>query len=225
MTDGDYYAWADYHAAAFGLSSELVARMFAAWRDVFQVAGYRVDELHEATRHIAAYCPPRFLSDHLPAIRTRISERRLQEARENMVATSVDESCNICHDTGWALVPMLSAVVDGQWTCLSGMSLPISAVTCRCLRGSRLHQVWRSAGDAAKFKPMALVDYEAKVPHWFDLLTRREKLSRAESAARAAAVEAQKSLPELVGSVAGSMKPNPGVKTHATTHHRPRQPR
>lgn len=206
MTDQEYQDWAAQHAATFGLNLENAARTLAAWQAVFNLAGYHADELHEATRSIAAFSELRFLNEHLPAIRKAVMNQRLQKARENALAARTAEECNLCQDTGWVLVPMLRSVVDGEWGCLTGRTLPTAVVTCKCMRGCRIWNIWQS-GERNKFKPMALADYETSVPHWFELLTKRQELDAAEALANAFATEAQGTAFRFTQAVAEAMKP------------------
>lgn len=200
MTDAEYQDWATQHVATFGLNLANSSRTLAAWQAVFNLAGYSADELHDATRQIAAFSSLRFLNEHLPAIRAAVMDRRMQQARENALAAVRAEECNLCQDTGWVLVPMLKSVIDGHWGCLTGRTLPTAAVTCRCIRGCRIWNVWQS-GEKNRFKPMALADYEGSVPHWFSLLTKRQELNAAEAMANAFAA-AEQSVAELTKKIA-----------------------
>jgi hypothetical protein len=73
-----FNAWAERHCTVFGLLDARQMEMVASWQEFFDHCGYTADELNAATTWLACNDPPRFPSDHLPAL-----QRRLRLDREN----------------------------------------------------------------------------------------------------------------------------------------------
>jgi hypothetical protein len=68
--------WAERHCTVFGLLDERQMAMVASWEKIFDGCGWRAEELHAATTWLASHRPPRFPSEHLPALQTRLREQR-----------------------------------------------------------------------------------------------------------------------------------------------------
>ena len=195
MSDDEYERWSQRHLDIFGLNTERYAAMVAAWRDVFHLAGYAADELESATTWLAAFKPPRFASEHLPAIQGRITEQRCVRARANQAleeAAAANQPCRLCQGYGWVVVPKRASVIDGQWTTLSGATLPTSGVCCDCPAGCRIYASHTKPKfiDQGHKPPMRLFEYENHVPHWEQLMQRKEQELNARGRAWQAAKDA-----------------------------------
>jgi hypothetical protein len=68
--------WAKRHCTIFGLLDARQIEMVAAWQEIFDTCGWTADELHAATTWLAAHDPPRFSSDHLPAVQRWLRDNR-----------------------------------------------------------------------------------------------------------------------------------------------------
>lgn len=100
MSDAEWDKWVDFYAGCFGFSSDADVAMFLAWRQVFEEAGYTIEELNLAGREIAMH-PPRteyqsaagLRTEHLARIHHIIDRRRYKEKmRQELVRMQhVDE--------------------------------------------------------------------------------------------------------------------------------------
>lgn len=178
----DWYAeWAARHALIFGLATDADREMLASWEAVFEAAGYTAIELVEASTWIAGNTPPKFRSDHLPAIRDAVRRRRAEEAKRNESRTVGGPLCHRCEDTGLVIVPHPSNMRDGRWR----HPWYTLAVICWCPRGDRMAA--SHDGPQKYQKGMMLRDYEKRHPGWFDETLRRRDAKAAEAKATRAA--------------------------------------
>lgn len=161
--------WADRHAAAFGLISREEANMILSWADFFERGGVAVVELDEATVSMM-HNPPKFRSEHLPAIQACI---RAQRARREAAPPAADEGliCPLCRGSGLASVPSRKAAAQGAWG--------TEAVTCSCNLGR-----WLANGKLSHWTSLSA--YERERPRW-----RAEVAERAERFKREAALSHQ----------------------------------
>jgi hypothetical protein len=74
--------WAKRHCTLFGLLEPKWMAMVASWQETFDLCGWTAEELHAATTWLAAHAPPRFPSEHLPALQDRVREVREETVRE-----------------------------------------------------------------------------------------------------------------------------------------------
>ena len=216
----DYDEWVKRHAKIFGLVNEIDMGSMLAWKDAL---GATVDELNEATAHLAAN--PQLLSESLPrpaqyepkmtrhllALKHRISERRAVEAtgmREH--AEETWGTCTICNSSGWVIVPHPSGLKDSEWVPIrhaktDSVYYATIAVTCSCKLGRWI--AGRQVNQA-----MCLATYERLYGRYWKLQMDQR---RQEQSAMAEAIRKEEgkvtlarhdaSLDRLVKSVANSM--------------------
>ena len=146
--------------------------MLLAWIGAFVAAGFRPDDLQEATTWLAANEPPRYRPEHLDAIRRRIGQRRREQAVANREAAVQDGfRCSLCLGGGWVQVIRPDCVIDGHlvadaaWGCG-----PFVNVACNCKRGEQIVQSLLNPKHSKAMKAMRLEEYETRVPHWPDLM-------------------------------------------------------
>lgn len=193
MTHDEFEVWAKRHAVVFCFHTDRASDMLVAWYEVFELAGYHVDELQAATTWLAAFEPPRYLTEHLSALQRRISQERLARTIAIRELQNVRDTCQLCGGFGWVEVPKRTSVIDGQWVNLSSARLPTSCVTCSCTAGQSIANSHHSAKKPNPRPPMSLDVYTHHVPHWQELLKRREQETAARSRANAAAEQAETS--------------------------------
>ncbi len=184
--------WARHHATVFGILDEAGLAMLASWEPLFLAAGYLGPELHLATDWLAVNAPPRFRTDHLPALRQRLLDRRAvayaaaQDAREDDRGT-----CVRCGGNGREVVPHPAGAVGGEWRPLrafeGGRPLYYTlAVFCPCPLGRwALERTRKHAADkleARRLRTLTLEEYQAANPRWQQQLWQRDREQRAEAA-------------------------------------------
>lgn len=179
MVTAEWNAWVKHHAAMFGLMSDQDTIMFEAWRDVFGKAGFLVEELQEATAHIAITNPPRWRSEHLAAITARIMDRRRAaiQAAQRQAAAEYDrnQQHGQCGGTGWVHVPHLSCVKDGEW--LAPWYTVV--VLCDCSRGERIragHAESKMKDGEMREPALGIAAYTNHNPDWHGQMRRRREV-------------------------------------------------
>jgi hypothetical protein len=83
--------WARRHCTVFGLLDAKQVAMVASWQPTFDLLGWTAAELHEATTWLAANAPPRFPSEHLPALRQRVLDVRARRDLDDQMLTRREE--------------------------------------------------------------------------------------------------------------------------------------
>ena len=186
--------WCVKHANIFGMLNDPEAIMIHEWAGFLEGSGYSADECFAASRWLAENDPPRFRGDHYPALVKRIGRARLAVALENREqeqrlaeANNRDQECANCFNTGYAKVPHLVCVLEGQWFhpfyCLD--------VICDCQRGraieavepQRILQRAKTSPQSPKQKAqMTLSEYRVKNPDWRVQLKDRAEAARREAA-------------------------------------------
>lgn len=164
MPQAEWDGWAARHGQLFALTTDADARMLAEWAGLFARAGYAPAELTEATEWLATNAPPRFRTEHLPALLERLRDQR---QRRPPPAEDRWGTCADCHGSGLVSVPNPKAVALGRWGTL--------AVACGCPAGRRFREGRRAF--------LTLADYQAARPGWRDELAAHQALLRAEAEA------------------------------------------
>jgi hypothetical protein len=199
VTDDEYLAWSDRHAATFGLTAEADARMFLAWRAVFEAGRVTAAELAAATLRIGTSPDrmPRYRNEYLRAVQDAVREIRQQsrqaQLRRHPESAGERGECVLCGDTGHvAGLPLLQQVQAGEWV-PDGATYYTCAALCSCAAGRRRHEALQASGadDAIKARAGYTLElYEMANPRWRDQLHGREAAraaaQRAEAATRAA---------------------------------------
>lgn len=171
--------WLKHHCTVFGLHDPKQIETVASWQPLFDAAGYTAPQLTEATDWLALNAPPRFLNEHLPALRARLTEQRAIEYRR--AEDRFDGStCVLCGGTGRLTVPHLGGVRNGDWLPLRIAGLPhyyTCAVRCSCARG----QFGRFESTSGSQSLLSLEAYESRNPGWRRQLARRDQELQAEA--------------------------------------------
>ena len=199
-----YREWALHHATMFALNGEHDKAMLISWEEIFEAQRFHVTELRAAS-HAMAKSPPRWRADHLTGIQEHVRAIRFEMVRAKQKEADAEEDkfrCPLCRGAGWAIVPHLKCVVDGEW-----INSYTSAVVCSCQRGSavqtRIDQAALEWDQKKKppAKPMKLLDYEMCMPNWQHLMIRRESQRQRERIALDRARGADKTFGEAVKKV------------------------
>lgn len=198
MTVDDYEKWMEHHKALFQMHTDADQKMFVAWWPLLR--GYALAELLDASNHLVTREVKTFKTEQLAAIRMRITQRRHEKFQAECAQDSfLSTACEMCGNTGFAIVPHLAFVIDGQWQPL-GNSFPTVSVHCSCSKGARLHEAvvrygQENEGKRKKDKQpvvvqLTLAGYEQKNQRWRDQVRDRESMLLEEEEAHQAAMEA-----------------------------------
>jgi hypothetical protein len=176
MPEG-FEQWAQRHAEIFGMTSEAELKSILAWRDLFDAAGYRSDELEAATRYLAlrpaelAAGDERFggkMLMHLAAVQRRIIDCRALIYRADVAEIEQTRgTCTLCSGSGRVIVPHRLAIEFGEWMPIKvargGLGATYyQAVLCTCPLGR-----WVGAHITKdEHRPSRLEDYEKENPAW-----------------------------------------------------------
>lgn len=186
-----YADWVSYHSRLFGLLSPDELAMVSEWARHFAQGGFAPDEMAEASQDIARTAPPRFRSEHLPAL-----QRTLDRLRQRCDSSEPPQGprCDLCGDCGRVSVPNPKSLRGGPWTTV--------AVTCHCPLGRWWHAQLSSrrapSPDRPAPRPTSLEEYEQIVPDWRELVAARDKARARELDLKSRAT----SLDELLGELA-----------------------
>jgi len=186
MTSNEYDSWLAHHKALFQLNTDADQHMFVAWWPLLK--GYGISELTEASNHIATRSTKLYRTDHLGALRARISEKKRERfQREAEQQQNAEITCQVCFGTGMAIVPHSRWVVNGEWQA-NGNSWPTAAVYCECVRGRVKYEAWTSFAQEKSDRKlpvgMTLARYEHFNPNWNQQMTDRENAEKDEAHAR-----------------------------------------
>ena len=165
--------WVKHHATVFGLHAEADVMTLLSWEPLFVAAGYTSGDLHAATDWLAVNAPPKFRTEHLGAIQSRIRDTRAVAYRAEMNAGGEDRgTCTLCGGTGRVVVPHVAGVRDGQWVPIDaargGASYYTMAVLCRCALGAWVlaHNEEHLRERVPGKRLVTLGEYEQRNPRW-----------------------------------------------------------
>lgn len=207
ISDTDWTTWITRHATTFGMN-DAELDMLDAWREPFELRGYTVAELLEATTWLAANDPPQWRSEHLARLRKRIEASRFARYRAEQAEIAADDErdlCRECRGAGLVVVPHLNFVRDGRW-------IPpwyTYAVACNCRRGLRIYEQCRAAA-AENDKRRAIVsigDYEMVNPRWREQVEQKRQAQAADVRAESAAKAGDTAFGSLVRKILTRAKP------------------
>jgi hypothetical protein len=199
-----FLEWAERYCRLFGLSTEADLDAITALDRVFELAGFTIRELEEATDWLSLHSPSLRHWEHRVAIRDCILQRRAKQSQQlSDQAERQGAICPRCSNTGFVIVPDPRSVSDGVWDGVSTLGRRYTAaVTCSCSLGERKHQS-TTTELAGREKPptiQRLVDYEQLNPDWTEQVRRKHRedvaasyadrlAARAESTHSASAIE------------------------------------
>ena len=203
MTDDDWKDWVKYHSGLFHWTTSADVETLAAWRESFEMRGYTLAELREASRvHAESGKATNWRRDQMEFVLQHVANARYETLRARRLAedqTNAKPVCGSCGGSGYILVPMVQYVVDGRWI----HPYCDTHVACVCYRGQRQlddNMAMIAACDQSKKKGIVkpprlwtLAEYEEKVPDWPAIMEARAKQREAERLAegRAALVDRQ----------------------------------
>lgn len=170
-----FIAWGERHGSVFGLRSDDDAASLLEWVTIFRRGGYTPAELHAATDWLAMHDPPRFLNQHLAAIREHVHRQRQAACSRSADGSPEFGECRLCGSTGVICgLPSLRALECGQWaTC---------AALCHCALGRWIGQ--RQRGQTSSGDPrgplVTLANYEIHCPNWRTLIAEHDAEIRRE---------------------------------------------
>jgi len=182
MQQAEWDKWLNYHATIFALRDREGLAMLESWRKVFEGARYTGLELEEATDWLAGHEPPRYRSDHLPALHRRILQTRAVHYRRPEVEPDTKGTCTVCGGTGLVNVPHPRGIAQGYWVPIklargSETTLYTATVLCTCALGR-----WMAQRGNPDKPQMRLEEYEKLNPDWLEQREARWAQLQAEAA-------------------------------------------
>lgn len=170
--------WSLYHLEMFGLKASQPAKeMLSLWRRIF-VPEFNEAQMRAATDHVARTNPPKFLGDHLRALRTAITDLKRVATERRAKAHRAEEergTCVACFNSGLVLVPHLRSFdKECKWRHPLYGTRVTMAVSCHCYAGRR----YRQPGT----KVLTIEQYEDVVPDWAVIMREAHARDRAERA-------------------------------------------
>jgi len=178
----DYDLWLKHHCTVFGIYEPAHVRTVKSWEPIFTAAGWLLPDLFLCTDWLAMHAPPRFLGDHLAALRNRMTELKAVSLRE-LDADPAYSACVKCDGTGRLIVPHLLGIIGDEWRPVRGATPTpqyyTCAVRCDCSRGRFGNFTGRGANGDIPL--MTLAEYERANPHWHRQLARRAAMHREEA--------------------------------------------
>lgn len=178
-----FLEWVERHRKLFLLPAEWPETAVMWWPELFEMQP-TAEELAAATREVQ-HKPPRWPSEHMPAVRSALGwlrdckRKRDEEQRASAYEDRVGV-CTLCGECSWVIVPYHADVRDGEWLpgyhAASGAPIyRTSAVSCKCPRG---RAGLESAVTRGK-RCLSLEDYELTVcADWPALMAKREAAER-----------------------------------------------
>lgn len=171
--------WLKHHCTVFSIYDPERIETVASWQPLFDAAGYTAAELTTATDWLAMNASPKYPSDHLGAIRSRLTDQRALDYRR--AEDAYPSQCVLCGGTGRLVVPHLAGVRDGQWLPLRLTRIRATyytcAVRCSCARG----RFGKFDGQRGGVTLLSIEEYERRNPGWRKQLVRREQEQRAQA--------------------------------------------
>lgn len=165
-----YDQWGSRHATLFAMRSEDDMLSVRSWVHLFRESGITAVELYRASDWLALHQPPKWASEHLPALKECVERFRQQAAskRPSEWPTDLGE-CMLCHNAGMVSVPNPRHITDGKpySTC---------AVRCRCALGRWIGTRQGGQTSAGEKRPalMHLDDYEQIAPNWRKIIEQHD---------------------------------------------------
>ncbi len=156
----------------------------ASWTHVFGRLGATPNALIEASLKLAASDVPAWPEDHLRFLCAAAKEWATRQSRTlgDYIAPEF-AGCKLCCETGYASVPIASAIRGGIWG--------TAAVTCRCPLG-----LWK--GQRRPQGQITLADYEQAHPNWRQVMIDHDEGLREFGAAQAISVSFGKAVGKIV---------------------------
>lgn len=161
MTDSEWASWSENYRRVFSLVSDQDFLIVESWRQIFQDNGFTLPELQAATTWIAGHCPPRYRTEHLPAIKDSIHKQRAERAGQEQTPFEYRCPHEFCDGSGWVIVPHWTCVNNGKWH----YPYYTLAVYCRCSRGEKIRQSHSS--NSRLTRAPGINEYEKLNPDWF----------------------------------------------------------
>lgn len=185
-----YDLWVAEYLDAFGItaptSTTWAATMTRNWWPAFAGAGYRREDFAGVVGRVILYTPtPRWLNEHLDAIKRAVSEHRQANRPAAESPTFEAPVCPDCDNTAWVIVPHPADVKDGEWKPerLNGRGDPVfrtaSVVCTGCGPGLKLRNAAYEDEKLKKKPPMTIDRYERVNPAWREHLAERKAAEKA----------------------------------------------
>jgi hypothetical protein len=174
--------WVKFHLEMFGLTTSQGAReMLSLWRRIF-AGEFTLAQMRKASEHVAATNPPKFLGDHLRALKDAIKDlRRIsadQRARKQEQEARDRGVCTACGNSGLVFVPHLRSFdEDGNWKHPDTWVRYQMVVSCGCFAGRKYRL------QEGRF--LTVEEYEKVVPNWAAVMREARRRDQADSAVEA----------------------------------------
>ena len=188
--------WMQRHATIFGLTSDQDAGMLVEWARLFDSVGFSPEEMAQATDWLALNAPPKYRTEHLAALQSRVRTARAEQQKRDQPEQPA-KGCRLCDESGRVIVPSRVALRQGQ---VGGTE----AVFCGCRLGMWFREQARDylRERQRPGEPTTLVAYEQDVPDWPEVFERWKKIGEAERVAQGRAGN----LDRLLGEIAMRIK-------------------
>lgn len=184
--------WAVHHSRVFSLLSSDELLMVYEWTQLFHGVGFSPEEMAQATDWLALNAPPKYRTEHLAALQSRVRTARAEKQRREQPAQPV-QGCELCDESGRVIVPSRVALCQGQ---VGGTE----AVFCGCRLGMWFREQARDylRERQRPGEPTTLVAYEQDVPDWPEVFERWKKIGEAERVAQGRAGDLDRALGAIV---------------------------
>lgn len=192
--------WIAHHTTIFpGMRGDAGLATLSSWIAVFHRLGATPEAMIEASMELASSDVPTWPENHLRFLCGEVKEWIAQQSRGSGDYVAPEHpGCKLCCETGYASVPIASAIRGGIWG--------TAAVTCRCSLG-----LWK--GQRRPQGQITLADYEQVYPNWRQVMIDHDEGLREFGAAQAISVSFGKAVGKLTAS---GRRNEPTEKLHLT---------